>query len=384
MEQLVNAMRSGTVGELSPPMTNWAKQNPTKYISNLRELKSKYDLVWQIEMGGGEQRFICYNAGDDPEALARKFVMVEHLSHQHYEKILHFIRTQIERARTDPTLSHIFATNRKKAPISKYFPYMGDPVSYSTAKYPQIIKKIFDFNEILQTDHKTVTVALSLNEMEILNDMVTKLEQCFALDSHYLILDKLIEWPADKIFPALDLIRMVMDNPISIKYFQMNPIFIFKLLSLAKKEGVSPTNMFLVLKSIVNIQRRDAERFLLKMFYNDIISILEIASFMDNNNVHNCLTSAMLNFTLLTTDVMDNKQRWVPILLRVIQNTSDIDSLRRSLLALGSLLHKERQLCKTISILPEYKAIEKLSNSTYEEKIRECSQDIATLVFLLK
>jgi len=175
-----------------------------------------------------------------------------------------------------------------------------------------------------------------------------------------------------------------MDNPISIKYFQMNPIFIFKLLSLAKKEGVSPTNMFLVLKSIVNIQRRDAERFLLKMFYNDIISILEIASFMDNNNVHNCLTSAMLNFTLLTTDVMDNKQRWVPILLRVIQNTSDIDSLRRSLLALGSLLHKERQLCKTISILPEYKAIEKLSNSTYEEKIRECSQDIATLVFLLK
>jgi len=384
VEQLVNAMRSGTMGEISPPLANWAKQNPNKYISTLRELKSIYDLVWQIEMGGGEQRFICYNAGDDPEALARKFVMVEHLSHQHYEKILYFIRAQIERAKNDPSLSHIFLLNRIKAPTSKHFPYMGDLLSYSTAKYAQLIKKISEFNEILKTDHKTVTVALSQNEMEILNDMVTKLEQGLAKESHYLILDKLIEWPQDKLFPALDLIRMVMDNPISIKYFQLNPIFILKLLNLVKKEGVSPTNMFLVLKSIVNIQRRDAERFLIKVFYNEMITILEIASFMDNTNVHNCLSSAMLNFTLLTTDVLDTKQRWIPVLLRVIQNTTDLESLRRSLAALGSLLHKERQLCKTIYLLPEYKAIEKLSNSTYEDKIRECAQDIATLVFLLK
>jgi len=391
MEQLVSSIvRSGTsttVGEISPPAsvsTNWAKKNPAKYISTLRELKTKYDLVWQIEIGGGEQRFICYNAGDDPEALALKFVKVEQLPHQYYEKILHFIRTQIERAKIDPNLSHIFLPNRRKAPISKHFPYMGDPYSYTTAKFPQILKKIVDFNEILQTDHKTVAVSLSPNEIEILSDMVTKLEQCLTLDCHYLILDKLIEWPMDKIFPGLDLIRMVMDNPISIKYFQMYPIFVFKLLSIVKKEVVSPTNLFLILKSIVNIQKRDAERVLLKLCYNDIITILEIASFMDNTNVHNCLSSAMLNFTLLTADIMDSKQRWVSILLRAIQNTTDFDSLRRLLVALGSLLYKESQLCKTIYVLPEYKTIEKLSNSLYEEKIRECAQDINTLVFLFK
>jgi len=220
--------------------------------------------VWQLEMGGGEQRFICYNAGDDPEALARKFVMVEHLSHQHYEKILHFIRTQIERAKVDPHLSHIFLPNRKKAPISKYFPYMGDPVSYSTAKYPQITKKITDFNEILKMDHQTI--ALSSAEIEILNDMIIKLEQNLVFDCHYLLLEKLIDWPVDKIFPVLDLIRMVMDNPTCVKFFQMHPIFVYKLLSVAKKEPVNPKNMFLVLKSIVNIQRRDAERIFLKLF----------------------------------------------------------------------------------------------------------------------
>jgi len=178
---------------------------------------------------------------------------------------------------------------------------------------------------------------------------------------------------------------MVMDNPLCIKYFQMNSIFICKLFNLARKEGVTPTNMFLVLKSLVNIQKRDAERIFLKLFCNDIIVILEIASFMDNTNVHNCLSTAMLNFTLLTTDVPDNiKQRWLPVLLRVIQNTTDLDSLRRYLITLGSLLHKERQLCKSIIYLPEFKSIEKLSISTYEDRIRESAQDIITLVFLFK
>jgi len=143
--------------------------------------------------------------------------------------------------------------------------------------------------------------------------------------------------------------------------------------------------MFLILKSIVNIQRRDAERILIKSFYNDVISIIEIASNMDNTTVYNCLSSAMLNFTLLTTDVTnDSKQRWLPVLLKVIQNCSDLEVLRRSLVALGSLLFKERILCKTIYLFPDFKAIEKISNSNYEDKIRECAQDINTLVFLLK
>jgi len=174
-----------------------------------------------------------------------------------------------------------------------------------------------------------------------------------------------------------------MDNPISIRYFQMNPIFIYKLTNIAKKPGVPSTNMFLFLKSIVNIQRRDAERILLKQFYNDFMIIIETASVMENSNVYNCLSSAMLNFTLLTTDVSD-KHRWIPVLLRTIQNTTDLESLRRSLFALGSLLYKERQLCRTIYILPDYKVIEKLINSPYEDKIRECAQDIATLVFLFQ
>jgi len=261
---------------------------------------------------------------------------------------------------------------------------MGDPVSYSTAKYSQILKKIIDFNETLKTDHTTLSLVLTLSEIEILNDMVAKLEQTLPLDCHYSLLDKIIEWPLDKIFPALDLIRMVMDSPFCIKYFQINPIFVYKVLGIARKDGVTPTLMFLVLKSIVNIQKRDAERTFLKLFYYDIITILESASFMDNSNVHNCLSSAMLNFTLLTTDVPDNKQRWLPILLRIIPITTDLESLRRCLVAIGSLLHKERQLCKVIFLLPEFKAIEKLGNSTYEEKIRECAQDIATLVHLFK
>jgi len=303
-------------------------------------------------------------------------------THQHYEKILDFIRTQIERAKVDPNLSYIFLPNRKKAPVCKHFPYMGDPVSYSTAKYPQLLKKIADFSEILKSDHKTVTLAMSPIELELLSDMVAKLEQYSPLDCHYILLDKLIEWPEDKLFPGLDLIRMVMDNPICIKYFQMNPLFIMKLVNIAKKTGVA-TNMFLVLKSIVNIQRRDAERILLKRFYNDFMIIFEKASWMDNTNVHNCLSSAMLNFTLLTTDVTE-KHLWIPVLLRVIQNTTDSDSLRRSLVALGSLLYKERQLCKFVLTEPDYKAIGKLVYFLDDDKIRECAQDIATLVFLFQ
>jgi len=335
-------------------------------------------------MGGGEQRFICYNVGDDPTALAKKFVTVEHLPYHQYEKILNFILIQIENAKRDTNLNHIFTRNRKKPPISRHFPFMGDMLSYSTAKFPQILKKAMEFNESLKEDSKTAPLALTLYETQKFNEMVTKLEQnSNILLEHYQVLEKALNWPSSKVFPVLDIIRMVADNSHSVKYMQSNQSLVSKVLSIGKKEDCNATNMFLVLKTVVNIQRKDAERILIKSFYSDISFVINAASHMNNSTVYNCLSTAMLNFSLLTTELTHSKHSWAVILLRILLSGSDPEIVHRSLITLGSLLYKEHTLCEEIAPQEDFKSIIRKYGESKDEKIKQCVEDLQNLVYVM-
>jgi len=367
---------------LSQSHLSWSKQNPNQYISTVRALKAKYDLVWQIELGAGEQRFICYNVGDDPQALAKKFVSVENLPRQYYDKILSFIMQQIENAKRDPSINHIFAPNRKKLPISNVFPYMGDMISYSTAQFPQILRKITEFNEFFKADPKLLQYVLTSGEMQQIQEIIRRLDnQSELLNEHFHTLGKLLEWPPNKIFPVLDLFRMVTDNLHSIKYFEENPELLHKLFHIAKNTTL-PTNVFLILKSLVNLLRRDAERRILKYFYNEIISFCESASLTRNEPVFNSLSSLIFNLVLLTNELHQSKESWIKILIRILENTTDKDKeiIQRSLLALGSLLYKERSLYTHFENNPHFHTLMCQCSTSTDGKIVEYAKEIQNFV----
>eukprot|EP01125_Pyxidicula_operculata_P011117 TRINITY_DN3628_c0_g3_i1.p1 TRINITY_DN3628_c0_g3~~TRINITY_DN3628_c0_g3_i1.p1 ORF type:complete len:652 (+),score=147.18 TRINITY_DN3628_c0_g3_i1:282-2237(+) len=388
------------------PLNQNNNNNP---ISQIKDLKSKYDLVWQIEMGGGMQTYICYNVGDNPEALARKFVE-KHGIQSHYDKIKNFIYSQIYRAQNDPTLSPLFDPNRPKRNQNttnnnninnpflnqsqpntlnkpqensfKHFPYRGDKLSYSTAKFPLIIKKIHELNKTLVDDH-LLSFKLMDDDFETLDAIPFILDSRSSLSEvHFNLIEKLFNWPSDKIFPILDLFRMMVDGVHSLEVLSTIPSLLYKFFSLSvDSRYTNPTNMFLILKTLVNMTKSDHS--FVRHHSTSMQKIFLYASTIRNKNVLNCLAAVMLNCTMITSDFSrEFHQTQIKVILNLLSNTDieDEDTITKGLVALGSLLVQH----SSAPIFPfedreNFKFLQsKLSKNS--QTINECVEDLRQLI----
>jgi len=264
---------------------------PDEYLEEVNELKKKYDFVWQIDMGAGIHRFICFNVGDNPEDLARKFVNKEGIPN-YYNYILQFIYSEIEAGMKDPEHAHKFNVNYKKV-TCKHFPYNGESIIFRVAKLPQIVNKIVQLNEELKinklegclSEQDVVnlnTIVESITDTSIKNTSNLELLHEEQFNLIFFIISK---WPRANLYPVLDILRILILFQSFQNYIKKNEIkLIDVLLERLRDENTEDVVLFVALKFICNfISIIDMEN--LKSYHAPIYMILEICSRRNDNNV---------------------------------------------------------------------------------------------------
>jgi len=255
-------------------------------------------------------------------------------------------------------------------------------VSYSTAKFPLILKKLCDFNSDLKKTSTLVSLSMSDSEVTRLTAITTKLEADQSLTKDdFELLKKLLLWPPDKLFPVLDLVRMVADSSWCIHHLETDPSLFERILHIGKATPCNSTNMFLILKTVVNALRKDAKRAIIRGQHTEMFNVFEVASQMADKNVCNGLASAMLNYSLLEREVRGTNDLWATVILRTLQNCDDPESIFKFLVALGSLLVKDFDARRQALPKEQFnQVIKKFTNYTGSEKILQCVADLKMLL----
>eukprot|EP00735_Rhodelphis_limneticus_P000138 TRINITY_DN1021_c0_g1::TRINITY_DN1021_c0_g1_i1::g.29865::m.29865 TRINITY_DN1021_c0_g1::TRINITY_DN1021_c0_g1_i1::g.29865 ORF type:complete len:793 (-),score=165.54,sp/Q9Y263/PLAP_HUMAN/33.54/8e-129,WD40/PF00400.27/3.6e-05,WD40/PF00400.27/6.7e-09,WD40/PF00400.27/3.4e-05,WD40/PF00400.27/5.9e-09,WD40/PF00400.27/3.9e-07,WD40/PF00400.27/2.3e-07,WD40/PF00400.27/2.9,PUL/PF08324.6/3.2e-32,PFU/PF09070.6/1.5e-25,BBS2_Mid/PF14783.1/74,BBS2_Mid/PF14783.1/76,BBS2_Mid/PF14783.1/2e+02,BBS2_Mid/PF14783.1/0.021,B len=210
----------------------------------------KYDITFPVDLEG-ETRRIGYNAGQDHYQVAQDFILKEELSQEHLDTIAKFLITNTRQfgpviptvsAGTDPWGNSRYVPegtttlqyNPAADPFSnRYVPSDMVPsghqasaaasssgevfvptkqyVLFDTANFDGILKKLNEFQAELRSAGSPQ--ALSDAQLAGVTSFVSSLKaKTVGTTPADLVptLDQLLLWPADKVFPVLDILRMAI------------------------------------------------------------------------------------------------------------------------------------------------------------------------------
>eukprot|EP00930_Biecheleria_cincta_P097447 TRINITY_DN8915_c0_g1_i1.p1 TRINITY_DN8915_c0_g1~~TRINITY_DN8915_c0_g1_i1.p1 ORF type:complete len:761 (+),score=170.13 TRINITY_DN8915_c0_g1_i1:301-2283(+) len=191
----------------------------------------EYDFIFDVDMGPAHgMRKLPYNKGENPMVVAEAFCNREQISRENTDQIRRFI---MQNAGVDdgggggggsnsgggsaPSSTPSPAAAASE-PISEVFPIM-QPAVFKDGKFEQLQAKILEFNG--QVDE-----SLRLDPVEVghLTEGISKLKMGVTSElracQQEIIIVKLGQWPKDKLFPVVDLWRLYLAHPVSSDLFK--------------------------------------------------------------------------------------------------------------------------------------------------------------------
>ncbi|XP_066245153.1 phospholipase A-2-activating protein [Euwallacea similis] len=350
-----------------------------------------YDFVFSVDVEDGKPPLkLPYNKGEDVYQTAHAFITKNFLPAEYLEQIVDFILKNSKEQYVPPT------NNAYQDPFtggSRYTPSyqdtntsMGvnvDPLtggaSYSTNGAPKssasstsvlggntdpftgdssysttpqntlfpvktyrtfdtgdpevIIKKIKEFNSKLSEDFK-----LPENELEALGSV------CQGPSSDpatYELLFRLLDWPEDVVFPALDVVRMAIRDPTNneVLVASHEGAIFGKIMRHIKASSNIPNNVIVALRAVCNFCLHEAGESLVFDNRFDIVEDLTSLSRL-NKNGQIALATLLLNLTILCGKKSDDL--WFSVLAQVLPDVitklTELEAHFRGYLAVGTLI----------------------------------------------
>ncbi|TYZ59095.1 hypothetical protein PybrP1_007215 [[Pythium] brassicae (nom. inval.)] len=195
-----------------------------------------YDMVIPVEIelpGGVKKLEIGYNQGENPFMVAQQFIDKHMLDQGYLREIADYI-TQRSSDYRPPVLGNNeavdiemegsnapSATNAAAAaPAFKYFP-AGGYNTFEATKIGKLMSTLRQYNDKLQSSEAdTSTVALSDPDLIGLEHIASVVQETafyhsstFTAAEIRVLKSLVLQWPADVVFPALDLLRLVLVHP---------------------------------------------------------------------------------------------------------------------------------------------------------------------------
>jgi len=265
----------------------------------------------------------------------------------------------------------------KSTTKSAYFPKTGF-LLFESGKPSAVIGKLTEFNSETIED-----IQLSEKELNTLSDTLNKIctnKNTNGLDCDTLqqIVDKLLRWPTDKIFPGLDSIRLLLLlEDISKKlFFDGIGAFVDSILRISRPDHPK-VNSVLAQRIFCNCFKSPGNA---KSLVHSMDKIVEhaVASFLSaNKNWQVASASTFLNYTIAATTYEDRTQL-LQVISEILTSIDDTESQFRLLVALGTLICKDSQL---LSASTKHKSIlEKLQNVRDPPKVGECATQLLELI----
>ncbi|CAF1399682.1 unnamed protein product [Adineta steineri] len=222
----------------------------------------------------------------------------------------------------------------KDAELSATFP-QNHYIVMGNADTVKIFGKLKEFNESAAGDG----LRLSDIQLQEINDLVNG--NTTYLETKMNLLFQILKWPTDKVFPILDIIRLIVLNADVCKYIFENDIrsneFIAQLLQYLQPD--QSANIMLIFRTLTNLFSNDlGEKFLIKNS-NSILAKTLIYLPLTKKNTQIALTNVILNYCIYA--YRSNDQRLSNYLYECYKEFVDIqfesDGAKRLILGLGTL-----------------------------------------------
>ncbi|AEE76160.1 unnamed protein product [Arabidopsis thaliana] len=367
----------------------------------------QYDFVFDVDIGDGEPiRKLPYNRSDNPYDAADKWLLKENLPFAYRQQIVEFILQNsgqkdfnFNPSFRDPftganayvpgQASRTAATPAK--PLYKHIPKRGVLV-FDAAQYDGILKKMTEFNTTLRSD--AVNNDKSLTELEV--SRVGAIVNILKDTSHYhstnfadmdiaLLLKVLQAWPPAMMFPATDIVRMLVLHhhgaSLLIKHVENNNDLLLDLIKKVTEDSALPANLLTTVRVLVNLFKNSSFHYWLQTHHSQILDAFSNCYSSPNKNLQLAYSTLLLNYAVLLIEKKDQEGQ-AQVLSAALQvaeeEAADVDSKFRSLVAIGSLMLEG--LVKKIAIDFDVESIAKSAKASKEAKIAEVGADIDLVI----
>jgi molybdopterin converting factor small subunit len=389
----------------------------------------EYDVIRSVAVSNRLKRPLGFNVTDNPEQVAMDFCAREGLGQQH-SKVTIFVRNNqkyfIDHPEAivkkkirdllkpgDPLL-RVLEMNKKY----NHFPFQAKPLSYNQGKFEAILAKLLSFNDPVSKLNSTL--ALDETEIKFLERTVASLQQYAEntqqstfMSEELNVIWKLLQWPADKVFPALDILRILVLHQQaamqlmkytdayfkskSVRFVEMTKDFdmnqerdLLKILlnfTNVPEQNIAKINFMLGLKFVSNLFVHMDFVPSLRMYQDVILDKIVggALTFVSDKNLASILASVLLNYSVIffnsptSRENTDAKIKAANLAVKVLKNQADHDTVHKIIVALGTLLLRDTQV--TRQVISELKpALQPWTNHTENEKIKECVVELLDVV----
>ncbi|KAF5727224.1 hypothetical protein HS088_TW22G00913 [Tripterygium wilfordii] len=368
----------------------------------------EYDHVFDVDIGDGEPiRKLPYNRSDNPYATADKWLLKENLPLSYRQQIVDFILQNSGQSSAvfDPSFRDPFTgsnayipgqfSNTSAAvtvkPSFRHIPKKGMLV-FDLAQFDGIFKKIIEFNNALLSEPDKRNLSLTESEIsrlgyavKILKDTSHYHSSRFA-DADISLLLKLVQsWPLEKIFPVIDILRMIVLHPdgatVFCKHFEDGNDKLKEMIKRITTDPALPPNLLTSIRLVTNLFKNSCYSNWLLKHRSEILDAFSSCYSSGNKNLQLSYSTLILNYGVLLIDKKDQEgqSQVLSAALEIAEEENmEVDSRFRVLVAIGSLMLDG--LVKKIALDFDVANVAKIAKASKETKIAEVGADIELLV----
>eukprot|EP00933_Yihiella_yeosuensis_P068781 TRINITY_DN7476_c0_g1_i4.p1 TRINITY_DN7476_c0_g1~~TRINITY_DN7476_c0_g1_i4.p1 ORF type:complete len:539 (-),score=136.45 TRINITY_DN7476_c0_g1_i4:278-1654(-) len=331
--------------------------------------RGEYDFVFDVDMGGGEMRKLPYNKEQNPMLVAEAFCAREQINKANTEQIRQFIiqnsggggGTQGVGSGYSEGSAPPAAAPAPAPPqvVSDMFPVM-QVMTFKDGKFEPLQAKILEFNgqvdeslrlDPVEVDHLTVGIG------KLKTGVTTNIRNVEKEMIHV----KLAQFPNDKLFPIVDLWRLFLVHPDSADYFKgsdRGTSFITQVMGWLRSDINGPLGMCAA-RYFANLFILQTNKYAAFDKRDFILKGIEEALNSTNKHTKLACASVLLNFAIVLHESSQAPKPWDAACAEVVAKIAlgflekagpdDGDAAQRAILAIGSLLPRDKQNSNAIS-----------------------------------
>ncbi|KAI4286111.1 MAG: hypothetical protein L6R35_004481, partial [Caloplaca aegaea] len=385
-------------------------------------LGKDYDYVFDVDIEDGKPPLkLPYNLSQNPYEAATKFIQDNELPVTYLDQVANFITANTQGATLgqssqDPATSDPLGTESRYRP-GESAPSAPTPslpssrpkilpqtayLSIRTANLRTIRKKIEELNEQLSTEGDD-NAALVDAQLLVLESMMEPLEQSLTgsaaarvdkklVDGVRLVTEILSTWPVGRLLPALDLLRLLAAATPSLATYRSRDGKAFLDILVESKvfeDPDRPNNIMLAVRAFSNLFETSEGREFADEEFDKIHTLVEDSTDTSNRNLTIAVATLYVNYAVLFTSPSHSSQQRaiargkmvMEHLIHIIQSTVDSEAVYRGLVAVGTLLSRDKELQQTAKSGDNLqKTLDKAEQRVKEPRIKTVIGEISALL----
>ncbi|XP_060069922.1 phospholipase A-2-activating protein-like [Ylistrum balloti] len=375
----------------------------------------EYDFVFSVDIEEGKPPLkLPYNKTEDPWFAAQRFLEKNNLSQLFLDQVANFITENTEGVtfdQTAPQVSDPFTgggryipgaptvggkQNSQPQPVSygadpftgsgsyqpatqttgvtnTYFPQKSY-VTFDTSNPAQIIGKLKELN----SSKVEKSCQLPNEKLEELADLI---QGKSANADHLTTMMKILTWPHEAVFPALDVLRIAIKDPFMSERLCTNVHFVDSRLMYLSKNNTA-NNQMLTLRTLCNMFRQHFGETLAMQNRERIITAALECRLSPNKHVQIALSTLLLNYAVFLQDKLDEegKSQCLLAMASVLENNIDSEAVFRLLVCLGTLIKADETAQALARSLDIKNLVEPHLTKSEPSKVPECATFILELL----